>query len=146
MSKGQIIKTFVPAGTEAYLPANDFMKRRFDRQSIGDMDEANWKKIRCPEKHKRFFAMIGDAYKIANTKRLIDDFRTDLTMEAGFYEARVDFSGRAYRKPKSLAYDKMDQDEFDQVHSRVLDVIIQHCGLDHETQQNFILNWNVPVK
>lgn len=146
MAKGQIIKTFVHAGMEAYVPANDVMQKKFERQSVGDMEEANFNTIRCPVRHRRFFAMIGQAYKMYNTIRTIDNFRADLTMEAGFYEARVNFSGEAYLKPKSLEYAKMDQDEFDQLHSRVLDVIVQHLDFDHETQTQFILNWNVPVK
>lgn len=146
MAKGQLIKTFVHSGMEAYIPANDVMQKIYNRQSLGDMVESNFNTIRDPIRHRRFFAMIGEAYKIYDTTRTLDNFRADLTMEAGFYEARVNFSGEAYRKPKSLEYAKMDQDEFDQLHSRVLDVIIQHCGFDHEMQTNFILNWNVPVK
>jgi len=146
MAKGQIIKSFVPAGTYAYLPANDVMQRKFERQEIGDMEEATFNTIRCPVRHRRFFAMIGQAYKLYDTIRTVDDFRADLTMEAGFYEARINFSGEAYLKPKSLEYAKMDQDEFDQLHSRVLDVIIQHLDFNEETQTRFILDWNVPVK
>jgi len=145
MAKGQLIKTFAPSGY-AYVPANDVMQRLLDRQSIGDMIEASFNIIRCPAKHRRFFAMIGEAYKFASTTQTIINFRKALTFEAGFHELFVDLHGEAKAIPKSLEYAKMDEDEFAEVHSRVLDVIIQTLGFDEETQTRFILNWSVPVK
>lgn len=103
-------------------------------------------KIRCPKTHRRFMKMVSAAHEIYPTNDSFDDFRTRLTFEAGFYETYVNFKGETFAKAKSLKYEKMDEEEFQMVHSRVLDVIIQHLGFDHQTQTDFIRNYNVPVR
>lgn len=103
-------------------------------------------KIRNPKRHRRFMKMVSDAHKLYPNEDSFDDFRTRLTFEAGFYDMHVNFKGEAFAKAKSLKYAKMDEDEFEKVHSRVLDVIIQHLGFDQQTQTDFIRNYNVPVK
>lgn len=104
----------------------------------------NIKSIRSPEKHRRFFKMIRDAYKLFDTDRTFDQFRTSLTCEAGYYEECVSFTGEIYVKATSINYESLDEDEFQDLHSKVLDVIINNCGFSSETQKNFILNYNVP--
>lgn len=109
-----------------------------------DAYTVNIKRVRSFPKHKRFFAMVRDAYSNYDTDRTFDQFRSDLTMEAGYYEPCVDFSGNAYRRPESIVFENLDENEFQDLHSKVLDVIINHCGFDEETQVYFIQNYNVP--
>lgn len=141
MAKGVLIKS--PHG---YLPHNESAVRLDARTDYGDMWEYTFVKIRCPRSHKRFFAMISDAYKAFNTKRTRDDFRKDLIFEAGFYDVKINHAGKPYAVVKSLNYASMDQEEFQAVHSRILDVIIQTLDFDHDTQLYFICNFGVPNK
>lgn len=142
--KHQYVKMIPPTGMSAYLPANDEAEKLFRKQQNGDRIEGNLHGIRSLKEHNRFFAMVRDAHSRFDTNRSFDQFRTDLTMEAGYYEACVGFNGQAYKRPESLNYANLDAREFQDLHSKVLDVIINCCGFDEETQVYFIQNYNVP--
>lgn len=131
---------------EGYSPANDATQRQWDRLDYGGMIEFNGNVIRSPVQHRRFFAMIGEAHKRANTDQTQDNFRRGLVFEAGFYDVMVNHMGQIYAVVQSLKYADMDNETFQAVHSRVLDMIIQTLGFDHETQLYFIQNFGVPNK
>lgn len=139
--KSQLRKT-----PEGYVPANAAAQKQYDRLDYGGMIEYNFNVIRCTVEHRRFFAMIGEAFKRAATERTRDYFRSDLVFEAGFYEIRINHEGKTYAVVQSLNYASMDNETFQAVHSRVLDVIIQTLGFDHDTQLYFIQNFGVPNK
>lgn len=104
-------------------------------------------RIRSPRRHRRFMAMVRDALKRTGDKRNFRDFRKAVTFDAGFYELMVSLKGEPFAEAKSLAYDEMDDLEFHEVHSKVLDVLIQHPDLSDEDQMSLIQNYNVaPVE
>ena len=137
------VYTKTPGG---YVPANEVAQKQYDKNDFGDLVECPFKSIRSPVEHRRFFAMIGKAFDYANSDRTRDYFRSDLVFEAGFYEVRINHEGKTYAVVQSLNYASMDNETFQTVHSRVLDVIIQTLGFDNDTQLYFIQNFGVPNK
>ena len=129
-----------------YVPSNNEAQKQYDKDNYGDLVECRMISIRCPAEHRRFFVMIGEAFDYANSKRTRNHFRTDLTFEAGFYEVRVNHTGKTYAVAESLSYANMNNETFQKVHSRVLDVIIRTLNFDHDTQLYFIQNFGVPNK
>ena len=53
-------------------------------------------------------------------------FRSDITILAGFYEQYYRVDGSLRIEPKSISFASMDQDEFDLLYQRTIDVIIKH--------------------
>ena len=51
-------------------------------------------------------------------------FRKDVLILAGHYEAVHSMKGEIRLEAKSMAFDRMDQDEFEQVYSDVADVLL----------------------
>ena len=104
-------------------------------------------RIRCPKRHNRFMKMIEEARDRSNDSRSFKDYRKAVTFEAGFREFFVDFKGEVNEYPKSLEYANMDDEEFQDVHDKSLNVILQHGNLSNEDQEYIIRNYNVtPVK
>jgi len=89
--------------------------------------------------HRKFFAMLNHSfehwepeqgrkrftYKGRAITKDFDQFRKDILILAGFYEARYDLKGRVELQAKSIAFDKMEEDEFERVYEAVLKVLLE---------------------
>ena len=54
-----------------------------------------------------------------------DLLRRELIKRAGWYQLYKDLEGNDQYIAKSIAFDKMDKEEFEQLYNRVIDVIIR---------------------
>ena len=101
------------------------------KMKIGKVYEAVIKEIRNPLFNRKFHAMIRVAWdylpeafqdKFGN----IDNFRYMMEIKAGFCEMVYDpTSGVVLYRPKSTAFDKMPEAEFEKVYNGVLNVILR---------------------
>ena len=79
--------------------------------------------------HKKFFALINCAWELLNERqthffRTVDAFRKTVTVAAGFYEPFFFMDSMEWQKsPKSIAFDKMEEKEFEELYERVKDVL-----------------------
>lgn len=137
----------VPGGLAPY---DDEAKELMNKIKQGRPVRCKLVRIRSWEFHKKFFALIGFAYDLwsdtmepgemeVRGEKLtvlpnIDRFRKDLTILAGYYEATFTLKGEMRLEAKSISFDSMDQDEFEKLFSRVIDVILRKVlttqGLD----------------
>lgn len=83
--------------------------------------------------HRKFFALINMLFDNQEIYNNADDLRGDLIVEAGFYRVVTDFKGVEKKKPKSIKFSSMDEDEFSDLYNRVLDVIVQHFHFDKQS-------------
>lgn len=88
--------------------------------------------------HKKFFALLGvgfDAweppaieggpYEGVQPEKDFEVFRKDIVKLAGFVDVHVSVDGTAIVQAKSVSFDKMDQDEFERLYSRAINVLLQ---------------------
>ncbi len=79
--------------------------------------------------HRKFFAMLRfvrfnmpehltDAYR--NEEQLLDEIK----LKVGHSETRYRMDGTEWAKPKSINFESMDQNEFNEFYNRALDVVI----------------------
>ena len=91
--------------------------------------EAETKELRNPGHHRKFFALLKIVHENLPERMYdynIDDFREDLTIEAGHFRNAWDWRHQKMRsKAKSISFAKMDQHEFEQFYDRCCDVIIR---------------------
>ena len=80
--------------------------------------------IRNPQFHRRYFAMLNCALNNQDTFDSLEDFRCYVIMKAGWYNTIKTDNGYMYI-PKSISFEKMDEAEFQDLHSKSLDVIIR---------------------
>lgn len=83
--------------------------------------------------HRKFFALINMLFDNQEIYNNADDLRGDLIIEAGFYRVVTDFKGVEKKKPKSIKFSSMDEDEFSDLYNRVLDVIVQYFHFDKQS-------------
>lgn len=116
------------------LPSNDETKEWFDKMRYGAVCIAKVTIPRNYKFHRKFFAMLNVSYDnwdrpTINTPNgeiqcSKDAFRNDVTVLAGYHELTCNTKGEWKYKAKSISFAKMDDAEFAQLYSAVVDVII----------------------
>ena len=99
------------------------------------------KKARNPQFHKKAFAL----FKIGceNSKSVdmpLKSYYKYAIAQAGFYTSYKTKKG-VYVEPDSIAFENMDDIEFQEVYSKVLDFIIQDTGATKEDIENNLMSF-----
>jgi len=71
--------------------------------------------------HRRYFAQINALFEAQEQFQDIDMFRKWLEVGAGFAEFCPSSTGKMCAIPKSIAYDKLDQQEFQNIHDKIFE-------------------------
>lgn len=112
--------------------AYDSDYEKLKRIKPNEMIECDIKKKRNIKFHRKFFALLNMVYQNQEHYTNIDHLRCDLTVSAGFYEKRISFYGEEIVHPKSISFSKMDEHEFNEFYSAVLDEIVKHFNFDKQ--------------
>ena len=97
-------------------------------------------RMRNVQFHRKYFALLNYAFEcwtppegqaLASNISVVveknfDRFRKDIIILAGFYEAHYRLNGEVRLEPKSISFSSMDQDAFDILYDKTIDVIIKH--------------------
>lgn len=98
----------------------------------GECYECEVKKPRNYEFHKKFFALIDLVYQNQSHYNNSDALRKDLTISAGYYDERYNFSGECVVEAKSISFASMDNLEFQEFYSAIVDTIVKHFNFDRQ--------------
>lgn len=136
-----LVRTFnglVPAGDDSY--------EQVQKMKIGQPYKAKITKPRNIDKHRRYFALIKLAWAYQNEKVVEhfknseDGFRKSVELAAGWYDTVYSIGKKEWTQvPKSIAFDNMDDLEFDELYKRVKDVLFM-VFLKHITEEEFMNN------
>jgi len=135
-----------------YIPATDEDKIKADKVEVGEIVEVRSLDQRSASFHRRFFKMIAVAWdnlphefedRFPRQLDPPDEFRYELIKRAGYYMTYTDFKGNTQHVAKSIAFDKMGQEEFEKLSSAVLDVIISWLmpDADRDLLEHEIINF-----
>lgn len=105
----------------------------------GEFFTFSYRKPRNVRFLRKFFALLNHAFEHwepeHGRKRLtyrgkpiaksFEGFREMVIVLAGFYEASYDMKGRVSLRAKSIAFDKMPEEEFEQLYEAVLKVLLE---------------------
>ena len=101
---------------------------------LGQMVRAEVTKPRNPKFHRKYFALLNFAfdawepqakeYKGEPVQKNFDQFRRDVTILAGYYEASYNLKGEVRLLPKSISFANMNEDEFGALYSDTINVIL----------------------
>ena len=111
--------------------ATDYIAKLKTGQGI----KAACKKARNPRFHRKVFSLFGLAFDLWDAPELeykgqkvakeFNQFRKDLTVLAGFYDASVNLRGEVRLAAKSLRFASMDEETFTQVYAAILNAVWQ---------------------
>lgn len=99
-------------------------------------------KNRSTGNHRRFFAFIKMSFDMQDHYEEPEIWRKVIQMKAGFFDEVVTEKGEALYLPQSIAWDKLDEIEFKDLFSRVINAFIKYYGNGLNTIQiNSILEF-----
>lgn len=130
--------TRAPAGL---VPADTAASEWLQRVGVGKPVNATVRQPRNGKFHRKFFAMLDVAYsnhewpdietKWGRVRTSSEMFRKYVIVKAGHYEPDLTPHGEIRVQPKSISWANMDEAQFSQLYSDVLDVILME----------FLTNW-----
>jgi hypothetical protein len=98
---------------------------------IGEIYKAKIVNPRNYEFHKKFMALINVGHQNTKLEMPFDSYRRYVTIKAGFFNSYVTDKG-TYFEAESISFANMEQDKFEEVYSRVIDVIIKDINVTQE--------------
>jgi hypothetical protein len=134
------MKLYVKNTLQGLIPLypSDYDEKR--KLKIGQEYSCKIKQDRNYEFHKKFFALINMVYKNQEFYDNIDHLRTVLTLKAGYYEPIITDKGTVYL-PKSISFAKMDNLEFADFYSKMVDVVIKFMHITLEQYDDMITSF-----
>lgn len=124
---------FTPADEDAHVWAKKF--------APGEVIYADFKKNRNYEFHKKYFGMLKVAFENQEDYPSLEKLREAAQIAAGYYEVIYMLDGRRGLKSQSIAFDSMNQEEFEKLYSDVLNVILAHFKFGEEFEMELILQF-----
>jgi Protein of unknown function (DUF1367) len=91
-----------------------------------------WTKVRNYKFHKKFFALMKLVYENQEVYNNMECMRKDLTINAGFYSSRFDFKGIEVIEADSISFASMDENQFQEFYSKVIDVVVKWLSIDKQ--------------
>ncbi len=114
------------------FPCTDDDQENKLKLKVGEVYQVNIKMFRNYEFHKKYFALINLAWEYLNEKQTEfyhndkEVFRKSIEVTAGHCDKVFNHSLKSWIDyPKSIAFDKMDNAEFQDLYSKVKNVIFE---------------------
>ncbi len=98
-------------------------KLQESKLKLGETYEVEIKKKRNIKFHKKLFALLNLAYNNQEQFNNFEEFRSYVTMRAGFYKRIVTEKGEFFL-PKSISFSSMDEVEFNHFYDQVFSFIL----------------------
>jgi len=117
-------------------PEDPVTREWFDKLKLGQGVSGEFRKVRNVAFHRKYFALLNVGYdnwepgaidsKYGIPQKNFNRFRADVTILAGFYDITIRLDGSARVEPKSISFASMDEDEFAQLYSATIDVLLKY--------------------
>lgn len=126
------MKINVVVTAEGLKPATDMDWEAKKKLKRGKVYECVVKEHRNFMFHRKYFALINCAWEYLDESQRqffhdeVERFRETVQVAAGHYESYYSLARQEWQqRPKSIAFDKMTESDFEMLYERVRDVIYQ---------------------
>lgn len=120
---------------KGFMPADPKSEEWASKIKIGDTVHGNFKKFRNVGFHRKYFALLNIAFdhwqpgeinsKYGTPEKNFERFRKDLAILAGFYDVVIRLDGSTRVEAQSISFANMDQDTFEKLYSKTIDVLLK---------------------
>lgn len=102
-------------------------RRRLETTKPGTYLRMEWARPRNGAHHKKLFALLQLVAENSETYNTVEKALVAIKLVSGYCEPFIDpITGELVQMPKSIAYESMDQDEFDKFYSAAIDGVLTH--------------------
>jgi hypothetical protein len=120
------------------LYPSDYDEKR--KLKLGQDYEVDIKNPRNVGFHRKFFALLNIGHENTKLQMPFETYRKYMIVKAGYFTAYQTPKG-IYYDPESISFTNMNQDQFEEVYSRVLDKIIDDIGATKEDIEKQLINF-----
>lgn len=125
------MKLFVFKSGSKLVPATSEDKDKIGKLPKAEPFQIKYVEVRNVRHHRKYFAFIKAVYenlpeKFDRNWPDVDSFRRSMQMYAGYYDETISLKGETHLQPKSIAFDKLDETAFSELHSKVKNVLGKH--------------------
>lgn len=140
--------TLARSGDMTFKAATDEDYQRLKNIRPGDLIEVSYRRMRNPMFHRKYFAMLN--YTVDNMPEKwmerygdTDKLRKEIMIQTGRYTAHTNLQGNIWIEPQSIAFDKMEEHDFEKLYTESVQVILNHFMpyVNQEEFTNNILNY-----
>jgi len=124
--------TLVKTLSGSLRPAYDSDYEKLKKLPVNEPVQFKYTKQRNYKFHKKFFALVNMVFENQERYTNIEHLRRDLIVAAGYYDVRNNFDGVEIYEPKSISFASMDENEFSELYSAVIDVIVKYFHFDRQ--------------
>ena len=132
---------FIKTPNNLLMPASYHDQELLKKIKVGQTVKLKYTQVRNYAFHKKYFALLNLAFDYwepivnvkecrkafaVNPEKNFDRFRKDIIILAGFYEASYRLNGEVRLEAKSISFHSMSEDEFEELYTKTIDVIIKH--------------------
>lgn len=128
---------FVKHAGGVLIPASDEVVEKLEKFKTGEIYPVEIKRARNPHFHGKVFAFFNFCFEYwaankthwehMSDPKQKESFRNQLTIHAGYFDTTYSIDGISFEiKAKSLRYGNMEQDEFEECYSALINAAIKH--------------------
>ena len=135
---------FIKLPNDALVPAAESDKELLSKIKTGQIVKLKLTRMRNYKFFKKWWALMDFAFDYWEPdegsfnewgvvpEKNFEAFRKEVTKIAGFHTATHKLNGDVQIEAKSIAWDKMDEDEFEKLYSACVDVILKHVCTQYD--------------
>ena len=133
-------EVFLVKTRTGFMPAYAADSEIIGKIPAGEMVKAKITRDRNIGFHRKFFALLNIAYENLPEQynMSFENFREEIIKKAGYYESYINFAGKEVYRAKSISFANMDQGEFEELYSKVLDVILSILKVSEKEMEQFL--------
>ena len=127
------METFFIKANGALHPASDVDRELLGKLKTGQPTRVTFTRARNYQFHKKWFSLLNLAFDYWSPpdnfvgEKNFERFRKDVTILAGYYEQTIRLDGSTRTEAKAISFAKMSEDEFEDLYSKTIDVIIKYA-------------------
>jgi len=133
-----------PADQDAWAK----FRRRLETMKPGTWVRMEWARPRNGQHHRKLFALLQLVAENSETYDTPEKALVAVKLVTGYADPVIDpITGELIQVPRSIAYESMEQDDFDRFYEAAIDGVLRHIlpQLDRETADHLleqvILGW-----
>lgn len=107
-------------------PAHEDGETWLRKQKASKHFKANMKSSRNPDHHRKAFALLKIVLDNQDRYTNIEDVLIEFKLKSGHYQEHITTKGVLMYIPKSIAFDEMGQEEFEEMYEKWIDIAVAH--------------------
>jgi hypothetical protein len=118
------VKAIFVKTNQGLAPASDEALKVLGRYQFGEEVIVEHKRGRSAKQHRYAFKFFAMTFDLQDEYDSPDVWRKVLEISAGHFDPVVDKNGRTHLWPRSIAWDALDQDQFNELFNHIQDAFL----------------------